>query len=142
MKKRRQARQYALQALYEWQLSGTDPESIAARYLSPHPDDSQAEPFDRDYFQVSFLGTTDRVSDWDDCIAPYLTRPLENLTPIEHAILRLATWELTERLEIPYKVILNEAVELAKLYGAADAHKFINGVLDPLSAEIRKAERA
>jgi len=135
---RRRARELVLQALYQRQLSGNAPRAVH--------DDLAASPgferADQAYFEELWGGVT---ADYDALVAqvaPHLDRKPAELSPIERAILVIGAWELARRAEIPYKVVINEAVELAKSYGATDGHRFVNGVLDKLAAEARAAEIA
>jgi N utilization substance protein B len=135
---RRRAREFALQGLYQRQLSGNPPAAIRAQV-------AEAAGFpkaDGPYFDELWNGT---VCEWDALVAvlaPHLDRKAADLSPIERAVLVLAAWELTHRLEIPYRVVINEAVEVAKAYGGTDGHRFVNGVLDKLAATLRADEIA
>jgi N utilization substance protein B len=133
---RRRAREFALQGLYQRQLSGNAPEAIRTQL-------TEAAGFaraDAPYFDVLWRGV---VTDYDalvESFTPLLDRNAEGLSPIERAILVIGAWELRDRAEIPYRVVINEAVELARSYGGTDGHKFVNGVLDKLAANLRAAE--
>ena len=135
---RRRAREFVLQGLYQRQLSGN-----AARDVR---EDLVASPgylrADHPYFDELWRGVTERHDALLEVLAPHLSRKAAELSPIERAILALGAWELRHRLEIPYRVVINEAVELAKSYGGTDGHKFVNGVLDKLAGELRAAEIA
>lgn len=96
---------------------------------------------DMEYFQAILKGVSDDVSVIDKAYKPYLGRLPEELDPIEKSIMRLATFELLERLDTPFKVVINEAIELAKIFGAEESHKFINGALDKAVKTLRKDER-
>lgn len=133
---RRQARRVAMQALYQWQMTGYEPKDILLQYR----DDPELEKADREYFRDLLLGVTDEVAGLDDLLSPYMDRSVAELDPVERAILRLAVFELRERIEVPYRVVINEAVELTRKFGATDAHKFVNGVLDKLGRELRGSE--
>jgi len=136
IKKRKHARDKALQALYQWQLSGEDLDWIKDHYL----EEQGVASGDAEYFLELLYKIPSNVSEIDACYQVYMQNYNDNLDPIECNILRIATYELLHHLEIPYKVIINEAVNLAKTYGADESHKFVNGVLDPLSHKIREAE--
>jgi transcription antitermination protein NusB len=123
---RRQARQYALQAIYAWQLSNNSLSQVASHFLSA----PRMQETDSVYFNDLLAGVLQTHATLDQQLQPHLTRSLQELDPIEKAILRLALYELTQHREIPYKVVINEAIELAKCFGAQESHKFINGVLD------------
>ena len=133
---RRRAREFALQGLYQRQLSGNAPPAIREQL-------AEAAGFalaDQAYFDTLWDGVT---VDYDALVAlfaPRLDRRAAELSPIERAILVIGTWELRHRPEIPYRVVINEAIELAKSYGGTDGHKFVNGVLDGLAASLREDE--
>ena len=135
---RRRSRELALQGLYQRQLSGNDARQVR--------DDLAAskgyERADQAYFAELWHGVT---HDYDALVAavePHLARKASELSPIERAILVIGAWELRTRLDIPYKVVINEAVELAKSFGATDGHRFVNGVLDKVAADLRATEIA
>jgi len=135
---RRRAREFALQGLYQRQLSGNSAAAISAQI-------AEAAGFakaDQAYFDELWTGVAAEFDDLVALCAPHLDRRAAELSPIERAILVIGAWELTRRPEIPYRVVINEAVELAKLYGGTDGHKFVNGVLDKLGAQARSAELA
>jgi N utilization substance protein B len=136
VKKRRHARDKALQALYQWQLSGEDLDWIRDHYLQ----EQGVSSGDEEYFLELLYQIPPRVEKLDDRYRGHVTNFEDHLDPIETNILRIATYELEMHPEIPYKVVINEAIKLAKTYGADDSHKFVNGVLDPLCAELRKLE--
>jgi len=135
---RRRAREFALQGLYQRQLSRNDPQAIRSQL-------GEAAGFakaDAAYFDELWRGT---IVDYDAMItlvAPFLDRKPAELSPIERAILVIGAWELKHRLDVPYRVAINEAVELAKAYGGTDGHKFVNGVLDKLAGTLRASEIA
>jgi N utilization substance protein B len=133
---RRRAREFALQGLYQWQLSGAAPETIAEELAEAEG----AGRSDADYFRSLLLGVTAGVDALRAAIEPHLDRPYAQLAPVERAILLVAAWELTCAPDVPYRVVINEAVELAKRYGGTDGHKFVNGVLDRMAAAVRPPE--
>lgn len=133
---RHAARRVALQALYQWQLTGDDPRDILAQFREERP----LKGADLDYFRQLTLGVPETAARIDEIVAPYLDRPMERVDPIERAILRLATYELLECLDVPYRVVINEAVDLAKVFGAEQGHRFVNGVLDKAVRNLREAE--
>lgn len=133
---RKKARRYALQALYSWILSENELSDIETHFLVEHA----AEEFDREYFQTLLHEIPAQVAALETIMSPYLSRPFSDLDPIELTILRLSVYELKERIDIPYRVIINEGLELAKTFGSADSHKFVNGVLDKVARELRKTE--
>jgi N utilization substance protein B len=136
IKKRKHARDKVLQALYQWQLSGEDLDWIRDFYLQEQGVNSG----DPDYFLELLYKIPSNVTMLDETYKKYVTQFEDHLDPIETNILRIATYEFLNHLEIPYKVVINEAINLAKSYGADDSHKFVNGVLDPLSRELRQVE--
>jgi N utilization substance protein B len=138
IKKRRHARDKAMQALYQWQLSAEDLDWIRDHYLQ----EQGVAAGDEEYFLELLYQIPPQADALDDRYRKYVTNFAGNLDPIETSILRIATYELLHHLEIPYKVVINEAINLAKTYGADDSHKFVNGVLDPLCTELRKLEMA
>ena len=125
-----------MQGLYQWLLAATDPVVIAAEL-------AEAEDFDKSdvpYFRTLLNGAIDHASEIEALIAPLLDRPVSGLSPIERGILLISGYELMRELEVPYRVVINEAVELAKVYGGTDGHKYVNGVLDKLAARLREVE--
>ncbi len=138
IKKRKHARDKALQALYQWQLSAEDLDWIRDHYLQ----DQGVAAGDEAYFLELLYKIPPQVDELDRSYRKYVENFADHLDPIETNILRIATYELINHLEIPYKVVINEAINLAKRYGADDSHKFVNGVLDPLCAELRRSEVA
>lgn len=135
-KERHRARGIIIQALYEKDISKNEDQQIIAGFLIDNPQ----LKFDRSYFQTSFIAIARDLLEIDKLYTKYLDRAFSALDPVSKAILRLASFELKYQLEIPHKVVLNEAIDLAKNYGAQDSHKFINGILDKLAKEIRTAE--
>jgi N utilization substance protein B len=135
---RRRSRSLALQGLYQRQLAHHDPDSIRLQLVeAPGWGDADGE-----YFDDLWRGVTD---DWDALlaeVAPHLDRKPAELSPVERAILVIGAWELQHRLEVPYRVVINEAVELAKSYGGTDGHRFVNGVLDKVAGTLRATEIA
>lgn len=134
---RKQARVLALQALYAWLMSGNDIKQIELNIVSTN----NMTKVDMEYMQAILVGATTDVKALDKLYKPYLGRLPEELDPIEKSIMRLATVELSQRLDTPYKVVINEAIELAKSFGAEESHKFINGALDKAVKTLRKDER-
>ncbi|MGL9769185.1 MAG: transcription antitermination factor NusB [Sodalis sp. (in: enterobacteria)] len=130
---RRRARECAVQALYSWQLSHNDIADIEVQFLA----EQNTSDIDVDYFRELCIGAATNAQELDKLMSPYLSRTLERLGYVEHAVLRIALFELSKRQDVPYKVAINEAVELAKIFGAEESYKFINGVLDKLAPHIR-----
>jgi N utilization substance protein B len=133
---RRVARSLAMQALYQWHIAGQSLNEIEAQFRV----DNDFAGVDGAYFHDILHGVPAQKSELDAVISPCLDRPLDELDPVELAILRLSTWELRNRLDVPYRVVINEGIELAKVFGATDGHKFVNGVLDKLAPSLRAAE--
>lgn len=122
-----------MQALYQWQLTGEDVGRINAQFLT----ERDTQDADLSYFQELLQQTALRVEAIDAALNPYLDRPPVQLDPVERAILWVAGYELLYRPDVPYRVVINEAVELAKAFGAEQGHKFVNGVLDKAARAIR-----
>ncbi|WP_068857505.1 transcription antitermination factor NusB [Perlucidibaca aquatica] len=134
---RRKARRFALQGLYEWQLSGNPSYEIEARYRV----ENAMHKVDLDYFHELLSRIPTLTETLDALFEPFLDRAFETLDPVELATLRIGTYELKHRLDVPYRVVINEGIELAKTFGASESHKYINGVLDQLAATLRPHER-
>jgi transcription antitermination protein NusB len=130
---RRASRSLALQGLYQWLLAQQEAGAIDA-FLR---EQDSYERCDKDYFDLIFHGALRSAQALREAFATSLDRPLHEISPVEHAILLLATYELLHAPEVPYRVIINEAVELGKSFGGTDGHKYINGVLDKLASELR-----
>jgi N utilization substance protein B len=134
---RRRSRELALQGLYAWQLSGDDATGLQAQ-LAESGGFGKA---DAKYFARLLQGTIEHAGALERLIEPTLDRKLKELSPVERGILLLAAFELKNVPDIPYKVVINEAVELAKSFGGTDGHKYVNGVLDKLASTLRPDER-
>jgi len=132
---RKKSRTLLVQALYQWQISDYPVNAIEAQYRADN-----TGKIDWDYFHDIFTGVTSSAETLDEHFSSLLDRDLSQLNPIELAILRIGTFELTNRIDIPYRVVINEAIELAKKFGATDSHKYVNGVLDKLAQQSRKVE--
>lgn len=135
IKKRKRARQYLVQALYQWQLNKMSAIDIELQFQ----DDMEMSRIDREYFSRVLNDVIKSVNKLDELIKPELDRDISELTLVELSVLRLAAYELKEQEELPYKVIINEALELTKLFGTEEGYKFVNGVLDSLAKKIRTA---
>ncbi|WP_395480037.1 transcription antitermination factor NusB [Candidatus Curculioniphilus buchneri] len=131
--RRRRARECALQALYSWQLSHNDIIDTEAQFLK----NQNTSDVDIDYFHKLYLGVATNAAQLDHLMMPFLSRQLKTLGYVEHAVLRIALFELSNHHEVPYRVAINEAIELAKIFGADESHKFINGVLDKAASRVR-----
>ncbi len=133
---RRKARRLVMQALYQWQIAKTEPLVIEAEFRQENPG-----KIDWDYFSEVFLEIPRQVDHLNAHLKPLLDRAVDALDPVERALLYLGAYELAYRIDVPFKVVINEAVELAKVFGATDSHKYVNGVLDKLAAILRPLER-
>jgi N utilization substance protein B len=134
---RRKARRLAIQAVYSWQLSGNSVSDIEAEFLT----ENDVSKVDVDYFLDLLRGVASQQANLDQALSPFTDRPVVDLDQIERAILRVAAFELKARLDVPYKVVMNEAIELAKAFGADDSHRFVNGVLDKAVDTLRAARQ-
>ncbi len=130
------ARRLALQALYQWDLARQRPAEIVAQFA----EDDNWSRADTAYFGELVRGVTAQADALDARIAPYLDRPMAEVDPVERAVLRIATYELLHRLDVPFRVVIEEAVSLAAKFGAEGGHRFVNGVLDRLARELRPFE--
>jgi N utilization substance protein B len=133
---RRKARHYGMQALYQWHMAGASLSDIEAEFR----EDYDFSHVDLAYFQALLHEIPACVDELDAALEPLLDRKLDELDPIERTLLRMGMFELTRRIDVPYKVVINEEVALAKKFGATDSHKYINGVLDRAARELRKVE--
>lgn len=131
------ARKLAMQALYQWQLTQQSAAEITKQFL----ESEESAGVDREHFEELVGSCIARHEELTGLLAPFLDRPLDQLDPVEAAILMIGMYELRQRVDIPYRVVINEAVDLCKRFGATDAHKYINAVLDRAAREIRAAER-
>ena len=125
-----------MQALYQWQLTGQEPAQIIAQFQ----EEQDMERADVAYFQELLQQIPARLETIDDSFASFLDRPLQQVDPVELAILRIGAYELAWRRDVPYRVVINEAVEIAKKFGAEQGHRFVNGVLDKLARAARSVE--
>lgn len=130
---RRKARELAVQAVYSWQISQNTVNDVEINFIT----DNSKRRFDIEFFQQLLRGVTTNVAELDLAISPYVDRPLDDIDHVEKAILRVAVYELSYCHDVPYRVVINEAIELAKLFAADDSHKFVNGVLDKAVKLIR-----
>lgn len=133
---RSRARQLAVQGLYEWHLSDNKIDDIATQCL----DAKRGKNLDEPYFEELIYKVSSMVDVLNELLTPFLSRDIDEIDPVERAILQLGTYELTQKIEIPYKVIINEAIELAKTFGAEQSHKFVNGILDKVAEQNRAVE--
>lgn len=135
-KGRSNARKKAMQALYQWSISGNELKEIEVQFQS----EQDMSRVDTDYFHNLLFEVPKNLTDLDQKLAPMMDRKGEELDPVEQAILRISTYELLHRMDVPYQVVINEAVALALAFGADQSHKFVNGVLDTLARDLRKIE--
>ncbi|NIP15636.1 MAG: transcription antitermination factor NusB [Pseudomonadales bacterium] len=133
---RRRARRALVQAVYQWQMTGVDAAAVTAEF------GDALTRADRDFFQELLRGVLTSTAELDALFAPLLDRDVDDLDHVERAILRLGAYELAHRIDVPYRVVIDEYVELAKLFGAEDGYKYVNGVLDRLSNQLRVPERS
>ncbi len=133
---RTRARECAVQAIYQWQLTANDVATIEKHFLEDH----NLKGVDVTYFRELLHGVPSHLHELDDHISPFLDRSLESVDPVERAILRVGTYELEFHLETPYRVVINESVELGKTFGAEDGHKYVNGILDKVAQKLRAVE--
>jgi N utilization substance protein B len=135
--KRHKARHYAMQALYQWHMAGAQLNDIEAEFREEY----DFGKVDGAYFHALLHEIPTGVDDIEATFSPFMVdRSVEELDPIERALLRIGTYELMERIDVPYKVVINESVNLAKKFGATDSHKFVNGVLDQVARKLRTVE--
>jgi transcription antitermination protein NusB len=131
------ARKLAMQALYQWQLTQQTAPEIKKQFL----ESEDSAGVDREHFEELVSGCIARHEELAAALKPFIDRPIEQLDPVETAILMIGMFELQKRVDIPYRVVINEAVDLCKRFGATDAHKYVNAVLDRAARELRTAER-
>lgn len=133
---RRKARRFVVQALYQWQMTRDSLSNIESQFRT----DNDMCKTDVGYFHEMLHGIPLVIEELDACFSPYLDRHVDDLDQVERAILRLGTFELLKRMDVPYRVVLNEAIELAKTFGATESHKYVNGILDKVAQRARMAE--
>lgn len=133
---RQQARRLAVQALYQHQLNPVPVHELLAEFRAYH----DGEDADLEYFSAALTGVSRQAASLDTLFAPLLDRAIDELDPVERAILRLGCWELRERLDVPYRVVIDQGVVMAQMFGASESHRYINAVLDALARQLRRAE--
>ncbi|WP_323118410.1 transcription antitermination factor NusB [Burkholderia alba] len=133
---RRQSRELATQGLYQWLLSNASPGEIDAQLRGAQGYDKA----DKELLDTILHGVIRDHAELAEALTPSLDRPIDQLSPVERAVLLIATFELKHQIETPYRVVINEAVELAKTFGGSDGYKYVNGVLDKLAVTLRSAE--
>lgn len=131
------ARRLTVQALYQWLLNETPPETLLKQFREQEEGLGRADPA---YFDELLHGVMEHAPELTLAIVPHLDRPLAQLDPVEHAILLVGAYEVHYRPDVPWKVVVNESVNLAKMFGAEDGYKFVNGVLDKLAQKVRRDE--
>ncbi|MDH5423917.1 MAG: transcription antitermination factor NusB [Gammaproteobacteria bacterium] len=136
VKQRSLARRRAMQAIYQWQMAGNDLKEIETQYLT----EQDMSKVDVDYFKELMHKVPQQIDVLDIVVEKHMDSTMEELDPIERAIIRLALYELKNRLDVPYKVVINEAVILAKAFGGDNSHTFVNGVVDKAAIELRQSE--
>jgi N utilization substance protein B len=134
--KRTKARHHAVQAIYQWQMAGHDVSEVENQIL----ESEDTKSFEVDYFKDLLHGVPANLDELDAGLKGCVDRSIDSVDPVERAILRLGAYEMMHHPEVPYRVVINEAVELAKVFGAEQGHKYVNGVLDKLARKVRKAE--
>jgi len=134
---RKQSRKAAVQALYQWQMTAQDLNDIERQFV----EENANSKMDFEYFTQILHQVPSQVSELDGLIKPYVDRTMDEINPVELAILRLGAFELRQCLDVPFRVVINEGVELTKKFGADKSHKFVNSVLDKLSKQLRQAEQ-
>lgn len=132
------SRKLAMQALYQWQLTGQTAAELRNQYAS----DEGFGDADAEYFRALIDGITDGAAALDATLGALIDRPVEQLDPVERAVLLIGLYELGQRLDVPYRVVINEGIELAKRFGATEGHKFVNAVLDRAARSLRAAEQS
>jgi len=133
---RKKSRRLAMQALYQWTMSGDNLNDIELQFQQKE----EIRQVDRDYFHELLHRIPGCVDELDKALAAYLDRDMDAVDPVERAILRIGTYELLHRLDIPYRVVINEAVQLGKTFGAVESYRFINGIMDQAARQLRKTE--
>lgn len=130
------ARRFAVQAIYQWQMSGTPIGEIQQQFLL----EKNNATFDNDYFAEILHGVVAHQEELDALLVPCMSRTIASLDPVERAVLRISTFELVHCLQVPYRVVINEALELTKIFGTEEGYKFVNAVLDKLAQTVRSVE--
>jgi N utilization substance protein B len=133
---RTNARKAAVQALYQWQMAGQNLAEIERQFL----EDERLKDAQKSYFVELFYGVPKNLDEIDQALSEFVDRPVDTIDPVERAILRIGAYELLYRLNMPYKVVLNEGINLAKDFGADGSHKYVNGILDKVAQQTRAVE--
>ncbi|MGZ5077005.1 MAG: transcription antitermination factor NusB [Methylobacter sp.] len=133
---RTNARKAAVQALYQWQMAGQNLSEIERQFL----EEERLKDAQKSYFVELFYGVPKNLDAIDQALSEFVDRPVDTIDPVERAILRIGAYELLHRLDMPYRVVLNESINLAKFFGADGSHKYVNGILDKLAQQKRAVE--
>lgn len=133
---RTNARKAAVQALYQWQMAGQDLSEIERQFL----EEERLKDAQKSYFVELFYGVPKNLDTIDLVLSEFVDRPIDTIDPVERAILRIGVYELLHRLDMPYRVVLNESINLAKYFGADGSHKYVNGILDKVAQQKRAVE--
>ncbi|MFI3158477.1 MAG: transcription antitermination factor NusB [Methylococcaceae bacterium] len=133
---RTNARKAAVQALYQWQMAGQDLSEIERQFL----EEERLKDAQKSYFIELFYGVPKNLDTIDQALSEFVDRPVDTIDPVERAILRIGVYELLHRLDMPYRVVLNEGINLAKYFGADGSHKYVNGILDKVAQQKRAVE--
>ena len=133
---RRRSRELALQGLYQWQLSG----GTTTQVLKNLSELDGFKKADREFLETELKGTIGKAASLREALEPLVDRKWDEVSPVERSILLIGAWELAHALEIPYRVAINEGIELAKRFGGTDGHKYVNGILDRIAAQARPDE--
>lgn len=137
---RRRAREFALKGVYSWLIRGDESLREAGAIDAHIRDDDEFSEADAAWYKTLLHGVMAQAPELRERFLPYIDRGIDELSPIEHGILLIGSYELVHHIEVPYRVVINEAVELAKSFGGTDGFKFVNGVLDKLAADVRPVE--
>jgi len=135
---RTRSRRLAMQAIYQWLISGEPSISDIEKQFA---EDQEMQSANQEYFSELLNGVVNNQNELSDLLAPHVSRPLKEIDPVERSVLLIATYELKHVLSVPYRAVINEAIELTKIYGAESAYKFVNGVLDKLAGDLRPTEK-
>jgi N utilization substance protein B len=133
---RTNARKAAVQALYQWQMTGQNLNEIEQQFL----EEERLKDAQKSYFTELFHGVPKNLELIDQALSEFVDRPVNSIDPVERAILRIGVYELSHRLDMPYKVVLNESINLAKYFGADGSHRYVNGILDKIAQQKRAVE--
>ncbi|MCK9619917.1 MAG: transcription antitermination factor NusB [Methylobacter sp.] len=133
---RTNARKAAVQALYQWQMAGQNLSEIERQFL----EEERLKDAQKSYFVELFYGVPKNLDAIDQVLSEFVDRPVDTIDPVERAILRIGVYELLHRLDMPYRVVLNEGINLAKYFGADGSHKYVNGILDKVAQQRRAME--